>query len=161
MVLPSPLPTPMNMGHYLWGVQKGQSVLTSCTASSAIWKIWGKYWCWPLEKFRRTPMCPSSTWSFSTRRIVYFSSWIGVQQDLKWESTTSHPRLFLVETWRKFKGQFACWATLQPLLKLGLVWITNLIWCTPSVHLFIGEYWFLNSTENKPRGTTTTRLVTT
>jgi len=36
MVLPSPLPTPMNMGHYLWGVQKGQSVLTSCTASSAI-----------------------------------------------------------------------------------------------------------------------------
>jgi len=39
LVLPGPLPTPINMGRYLWGLEKVQRfVNVLCIASSAIWK---------------------------------------------------------------------------------------------------------------------------
>ena len=62
----------------------------------------------------------------------------GVQQDSRLVSTTSHQLWFLEETWLKFQELSVCSPTRLPLLRPGQDLITSLIWCTPSVHLFIG-----------------------
>jgi len=58
LVLPSPLPTPMNMGHYLWGVERVKCFVNfhlHCIVSNL--KNMSKMSMFPsLEKFLRMPM---------------------------------------------------------------------------------------------------------
>ena len=77
------------------------------------------------------PLLPS-------RPNVPFNSSIGAQQDSKSESTTNHQLSYQEVIWLKCNALSACCRTQQLLLRLGLVLITNSIWCTPNVLSFTG-----------------------
>merc|ERR1712039_1168975 len=66
------------------------------------------------------------------------SLWIGVPLASRSASTTSHPLLFLAETWPRSLVRCACSATPLPLLKPGLGSTTSLISCMPRGPSFTG-----------------------
>merc|ERR1712042_280273 len=66
------------------------------------------------------------------------NSWTGVQLASRSASTTSHQLWLQVVTWPRSNVLCACCPTPLPLLRLGLVLITSLILCMPSVPLSTG-----------------------
>ncbi len=95
---------------------------------------------WPAVCCTEEMLCPRMSMKLlpPSRPNVQFSLLIGVPLDLILISTTSLPLLFLVMIWPRYSMLCECWVTPQKLLRPGLVWITSLIWCMPSMTLSTG-----------------------
>merc|ERR1719360_358353 len=72
--------------------------------------------------------------TIKTKRTIQFVDWCPTG----FKVGINHQPLFQEVIWQRFNVPSACCQTQPPSLKLGLVWITSSILCTPNVLSSIG-----------------------